>query len=240
MERIDKLLALQLSISRKEAAALVRQGAVTAGGQQVKNAAEKVDPAAVCVRGASIHYTPFLYLLLDKPAGVLTAARDKRAKTVFDCIDPHLLRRGVQPVGRLDKDTTGLLLLTDNGALAHRLLSPKCHVEKRYLARLASMPPADTPARFAKGLVLDDGPCLPAGFSLRETGEHPLCEITLHEGRFHQVKRMCAAVGAPVLSLRRIGFGPLSLPDLPSPAACRRLSSDEISELENLESVRRI
>lgn len=151
MERIDKLLALQLSISRKEAAALVRQGAVTAGGRQVKNAAEKVDPAAVCVRGASIHYTPFLYLLLDKPAGVLTAARDKRAKTVFDCIDPHLLRRGVQPVGRLDKDTTGLLLLTDNGALAHRLLSPKCHVEKRYLARLASMPPRRYPRALCKG-----------------------------------------------------------------------------------------
>lgn len=227
MERLDKLLALQLHLTRKEAAALVRSGAVCVTGAPAHSPAEKVDPASVTVRGEPLGYTAHVYLMLYKPAGVLTAARDKKQRTVFDCIDPALLRRGVQPVGRLDKDTTGLLLLTDDGPLAHRLLSPKHHVWKVYRARLSQAPAPDAAERFAAGLMLEDGPCLPAQLACVEQGAQPVYEIALQEGRFHQVKRMCMAVGAEVLALKRIAFGPLRLDPALPPGGCRPLTRDE-------------
>ncbi len=231
MVRLDKLLALQLHLTRREAAALVRSGAVCVAGTPVHSPAEKVDPASVTVRGEPLGYTAHVYLMLYKPAGVLTAARDKKQPTVFDCIDPALLRRGVQPVGRLDKDTTGLLLLTDDGPLAHRLLSPKHHVWKVYRARLTQAPAPDAAKQFADGLMLEDGPCLPARLRCVDAGAQPLYEIALCEGRFHQVKRMCRAVGAEVLALKRVAFGPLRLDPALPPGGCRPLTPDEQAAL---------
>lgn len=230
-ERLDKLVALQLRLSRKEAAALVRGGAVHVDGAPARDPARRADPAAVTVRGQPLGYRAFVYLMLHKPAGVLTAARDRKQPTVLDCIDPALLRRGVQPVGRLDKDTTGLLLLTDNGQLAHRLLSPRHHVWKVYRARLSNAPAPDAAGRFAAGLALEDFTCLPARLRLVEPGAQPVWEVSLREGRFHQVKRMCAAVGAQVVALERVAFGPLRLDPALRPGECRPLTPDEQARL---------
>ncbi|WOC32429.1 MULTISPECIES: pseudouridine synthase [Caproicibacterium] len=225
--RLDKLLALQTGMTRREAAACVRQGAACLQGQPVRNPAQRVDPRAVTLNGKNLGYEEFVYLLMHKPAGVLTAARDKKQPTVLELVPQELYRRGVQPVGRLDKDTTGLLLLTDDGALAHRLLSPQHHVWKTYLARLSAPPCPGAEERFAAGVVLPDFTCLPAKLTLVQDGSCPVYEVRVHEGKYHQVKRMFLAQGCEVLALQRVGFGPLRLPaDLP-PGRVRPLLPEE-------------
>ena len=167
--------------------------------------------------------------MLHKPAGVLTATEDRKQPTVLDLLPPELRRIGLAPVGRLDKDTEGLLLLTNDGELAHRLLSPKYHVEKRYFARVdGELSAADTEA-FARGMTLGDGlECLPAGL---EVLPDRVCIVTLREGKFHQVKRMLAARGAPVLYLKRLSMGPLTLDDSLAAGAYRLLRAEEILAL---------
>ena len=172
----------------------------------------------------------YTYVLLHKPAGVLTATEDRRQPTVLELLPPELRRIDLAPVGRLDKDTEGLLLLTNDGELTHRLLSPRYHVDKRYLARVdGDLSPADVSA-FAAGMTLPDGlVCLPAGLELLP--QPCTCIVTLREGKFHQVKRMLAACGAPVLYLKRLSMGPLTLPDDLPPGAYRLLTDEEISAL---------
>ncbi|HCA70987.1 MAG TPA: 16S rRNA pseudouridine(516) synthase [Ruminococcaceae bacterium] len=225
--RLDKLLALQTGISRREAAVLVRQGAACLCGQPLYDPAQKVDPNHVTLQGKPIGYQKFVYLMMHKPAGVLTAAKDTKQQTVMDLVPPKLLRRGIQPVGRLDKDTTGLLLLTDNGMLAHQLLSPQHHVWKTYRARLSCPLPSGAEKQFAKGLELSDFVCLPAKLCLLEDGAAPLYEIQIREGKYHQVKRMFAAAGSHVTALCRTGFGKLCLPENLPEGSCRSLTAEE-------------
>lgn len=193
MERLDKLLAGTGKWSRREVKALVRQGLVRVDGRLAASAEDKLDPAAaiITVAGETISLCRFTYVMLHKPAGVLTATEDRKQPTVLDLLPPELRRIGLAPVGRLDKDTEGLLLLTNDGELAHRLLSPRYHVDKRYLARVdGELSAADTEA-FARGMTLGDGlECLPAGL---EVLPDRVCIVTLREGKFHQVKRMLAA-----------------------------------------------
>ncbi len=231
MERLDKLLAGTGKWSRREVKALVRQGLVRVDGRLAASAEDKLDPAAaiVTVAGETISLCRFTYVMLHKPAGVLTATEDRKQPTVLDLLPPELRRIGLAPVGRLDKDTEGLLLLTNDGELAHRLLSPKYHVDKRYLARVdGELSAADTEA-FARGMTLGDGlECLPAGL---EVLPDRVCIVTLREGKFHQVKRMLAARGAPVLYLKRLSMGPLTLDDSLAAGAYRLLRAEEISAL---------
>lgn len=231
MERLDKLLAGTGKWSRREVKALVRQGLVRVDGRLAASAEDKLDPAAaiITVAGETIALHRFTYVLLHKPAGVLTATEDRKQPTVLDLLPPELCRIGLAPVGRLDKDTEGLLLLTNDGELAHRLLSPKYHVDKRYLARVdGELSAADTEA-FARGMTLGDGlECLPAGL---EVLPDRVCIVTLREGKFHQVKRMLAARGAPVLYLKRLSMGPLTLDDSLAAGAYRLLRAEEISAL---------
>ncbi len=231
MERLDKLLAGTGKWSRREVKALVRQGLVRVDGQLAASAEDKLDPAAaiITVAGETISLRRFTYVMLHKPAGVLTATEDRKQPTVLDLLPPELRRIGLAPVGRLDKDTEGLLLLTNDGELAHRLLSPKYHVEKRYFARVdGELSAADTEA-FARGMTLGDGlECLPAGL---EVLPDRVCIVTLREGKFHQVKRMLAARGAPVLYLKRLSMGPLTLDDSLAAGAYRLLRAEEISAL---------
>lgn len=231
MERLDKLLAGTGKWSRREVKALVRQGLVRVDGRLAASAEDKLDPAAaiVTVAGETISLCRFTYVMLHKPAGVLTATEDRKQPTVLDLLPPELRRIGLAPVGRLDKDTEGLLLLTNDGELAHRLLSPKYHVEKRYLARVdGELSAADTEA-FARGMTLGDGlECLPAGL---EVLPDRVCIVTLREGKFHQVKRMLAARGAPVLYLKRLSMGPLTLDDSLAAGAYRLLRAEEILAL---------
>lgn len=231
MERLDKLLAGTGKWSRREVKALVRQGLVRVDGRLAASAEDKLDPAAaiITVAGETISLCRFTYVMLHKPAGVLTATEDRKQPTVLDLLPPELRRIGLAPVGRLDKDTEGLLLLTNDGELAHRLLSPKYHVDKRYLARVdGELSAADVEA-FACGMTLGGGlECLPAGLELLPGHA---CIVTLREGKFHQVKRMLAARGAPVLYLKRLSMGPLTLDDSLAAGAYRLLRAEEILAL---------
>ena len=224
MERLDKLLAGTGKWSRREVKALV-------DGRLAASAEDKLDPAAaiITVAGETISLCRFTYVMLHKPAGVLTATEDRKQPTVLDLLPPELRRIGLAPVGRLDKDTEGLLLLTNDGELAHRLLSPKYHVDKRYLARVDGELSAADAEAFARGMTLGDGlECLPAGL---EVLPDRVCVVTLREGKFHQVKRMLAARGAPVLYLKRLSMGPLTLDDSLAAGAYRLLRAEEISAL---------
>lgn len=231
MERLDKLLAGTGKWSRREVKALVRQGLVRVDGRLAASAEDKLDPAAaiITVAGETVALHRFTYVMLHKPAGVLTATEDRKQPTVLDLLPPELRRIGLAPVGRLDKDTEGLLLLTNDGELAHRLLSPKYHVDKRYLARVDGELSAADAEAFARGMTLGDGlECLPAGLELLPGRA---CIVTLREGKFHQVKRMLAARGAPVLYLKRLSMGPLVLEDSLAAGAYRLLRAEEISAL---------
>lgn len=231
MERLDKLLAGTGKWSRREVKALVRQGLVRVDGRLAASAEDKLDPAVavVTVAGETVALHRFTYVLLHKPAGVLTATEDRKQPAVLDLLPPELRRIGLAPVGRLDKDTEGLLLLTNDGELAHRLLSPKYHVEKRYFARVDGELSAADAEAFARGMTLGDGlECLPAGL---EVLPDRVCIVTLREGKFHQVKRMLAARGAPVLYLKRLSMGPLTLDDSLAAGAYRLLRAEEISAL---------
>ncbi len=231
MERLDKIIANRGAASRREVKDLVRQGRVLVNGVPASAPDMKVaaETAVITVDGVTLSAERYLYLLLHKPAGVLTATEDKRQPTVLDLIPETYRRRDLAPVGRLDKDTEGLLLLTDDGELTHRLLSPKYHVDKVYYARVDGVPDAADAAAFAAGLLLGDGlQCLPAKLELLG-GD--VCLVTLREGKFHQVKRMLASRGKPVLYLKRLAMGPLTLEDTLPAGQCRPLTEEEISAL---------
>lgn len=230
MERLDKLLAATGKWSRKEAKALIKAGRVRVEDRLPKGPEDKVEEGSlVTVDGKPIFTEKYVYLMLHKPAGVISATQDAKEKTVLDLLPKDLRRKDLFPVGRLDKDTEGLLLLTDDGELAHRLLSPKHHVDKRYYARVdGALGPEDV-AAFALGMTLGDGlECLPAGLEPLEPGA---CIVTLREGKFHQVKRMLAARGAPVLYLKRLSMGPLVLDEALPVGAFRELTAAETATL---------
>lgn len=231
MERLDKVLAGTGRWSRREVKLLVRQGLVRLNGAAACSAEEKCDPetAVITVNGETVVLRRFTYVLLHKPGGVLTATEDRRQETVMELLPQELRRVGLAPVGRLDKDTEGLLLLTNDGELTHRLLSPKYHVDKRYFARVDGHLTAAYAEAFAKGMTLGDGlKCLPARLEiLPDNG----CIVTVREGKFHQVKRMLASCGAPVVYLKRLSMGPLVLGDELGRGEHRMLREEEVAAL---------
>lgn len=237
LQRLDKIIASTGKWSRREVRELVRRGQVLVNGVPARSAEEKADPetAEITVGGQPLGYRRFTWLMLNKPAGVLSATEDGRGKTVLDLLPRELQRQGLFPVGRLDKDTVGLLLLTNEGGLAHALLSPKRHVDKVYYARAAGrLTEADCRA-FAAGLRLEDGQtCLPAVLEILTAGEISEVRVTLREGKFHQVKRMLAARGAPVAYLERVQMGNLPLDRSLGPGDFRFLTE---AELENLRAL---
>ena len=231
MERLDKVLAGTGRWSRREVKLLVRQGLVRLNGAAAVSAEEKCDPetAVITVNGETVVLRRFTYVLLHKPGGVLTATEDRRQETVMELLPQELRRVGLAPVGRLDKDTEGLLLLTNDGELTHRLLSPKYHVDKRYFARVDGHLTAAHAEAFAKGMTLGDGlKCLPARLEiLPDNG----CIVTVREGKFHQVKRMLVSCGAPVVYLKRLSMGPLVLGDELGRGEHRMLREEKVAAL---------
>ena len=232
IERLDKFLAAQGKGTRKEVGRLIRSGAVAVDGVPVRDPASKVDPSrqTVAVGGNPILWQEHLYIMMNKPAGVLSATEDRRQKTVLDLLPEDLRRRGLFPAGRLDKDTTGLLLITDDGDLAHRMLSPKKHVYKLYQARLdAPVTPEDVRA-FEEGVRWGEEVYAPARLWAGE--EDPFVAFAqVHEGRFHQVKRMFQARGKTVLSLKRLKIGGLSLDSTLQEGECRLLAPEEVCQI---------
>lgn len=232
MERIDKILANTGRWSRKEAAELIRAGRVTADGAVVERREEKFGPGvSLRVDGEAVSTETYTYLMLHKPAGLVSATQDPREKTVVSLLPEHLQRIGLFPAGRLDKDTVGLLLLTNDGPLAHALLAPKNHVDKTYLVRVeGELNGADATA-FRAGVTLSDGyRCLPAELEPLGPSE---AKVTLQEGKYHQIKRMCAARGKPVVFLKRLTFGPLALDEALGPGQWRPLTGEELAALRS-------
>lgn len=226
MERLDKVLAATGKWSRKEAKALIKSGRVKVQGALPKGPEDKVDEGTeVTVDGAPIRTEKYVYLMLHKPAGVISSTEDPREKTVLTLLPQELRRIGLFPVGRLDKDTEGLLLLTNDGPLAHALLAPGKHVDKVYYAEVdGTLDEADA-AAFQGGMVLGDGTaCLPARLEILPEGGRGL--VTLREGKYHQVKRMLAARGKPVVYLKRLTMGPLVL-DRALPAGKWRMLTEQ-------------
>ena len=225
--RLDKLIADSGVASRSEAKAMIRAGRVSVDGRAAMSAEEKLDgdSVTICIDGQPINCSRFRYILMYKPNGVLSATEDSNQQTVVDLLPKELQRLGLFPVGRLDKDTTGLLILTNDGDYAHRVISPKHHVAKRYRAAVDGvLDEADIEA-FARGLTLADGlECLPAELCI----ERPSVGlVTVYEGKYHQVKRMFASRGKPVTALHRLSTGALTLDEGMKDGQFRELSARE-------------
>ncbi|RHB51695.1 pseudouridine synthase [Exiguobacterium sp. AM39-5BH] len=230
--RIDKLLANMGYGSRKDVKILLKQGVVRVDDQPVKDAKRQVnlETERVTVHGEVVEYKPFVYLMMNKPKGVISATEDKVESTVIDLIDPSYAHYELFPVGRLDKDTTGLLLLTNDGAFNHALMSPRKHVDKVYVAEVDGEMTTDDVRRFAEGVELEDGyTTKPARLELiSKSGRRSTVRLTLSEGKYHQVKRMIAAVGKHVERLERVQIGALELDPTLEPGSYRELSEEEV------------
>ena len=239
MMRLDKYLAERTGMTRSESRKAITKGRVMVAGKICRKADTQLDETAaqIALDGAPLagEYKKYVYIMLNKPAGVLTATRDPRKPTVVDAMPEDWKRRGLFPVGRLDKDTEGLLLLTNEGGLAPYLLSPKHHVDKVYYARTAGCLTEEDCRAFAAGMTLGGGlECLPAGLEILSAGpEGSEGLVTLREGKFHQVKRMLAARGKPVLYLKRVRMGNLPLDPALEPGTYRYLTEDEVESLRN-------
>lgn len=232
--RLDKFFSEQGILSRKEVKPLIKKGFIKVNQQAAQKAEQKIDTQQdkIFLYNKEIVYKPFLYLMLNKPKGVVSATDDKINKTVLDLVPPHLYREGMFPAGRLDKDTTGFVLLTNDGDFAHRMLSPKSHIEKEYLVRLdAPVLEADR-KRLEQGIVLADGyQCLPCKLTLIEDSATPVFSVTLWEGKYHQIKRMFGVVGCGVNELKRVRLGDVELDKTLPEGACREMLHKEVENI---------
>ncbi|MBW9307554.1 pseudouridine synthase [Lactobacillus delbrueckii] len=239
MLRLDKFLANMKVGSRSQVHEIIKAGQVTVNGKVCRSAKQKVkEDAEVLVNGQAVVYQQYHYFLLNKPAGVLSATEDSRQKTVLDLLKDQDRYQKIAPVGRLDKDTTGLLLLTNDGQLAHQLLAPEYHVPKTYYALLAGVADEETAKAIAAGLTLKDGTELKPGqlkiLRQDKDQEQSEIEIAITEGKYHQVKRMFASQGMKVLKLKRLSMGPLTLPADLAPGSYRPLTEEELAALKQV------
>ena len=235
MVRLDKYLADMGKGTRTEVKKYIRSGRVRVDGEVALRPDAKISSdQIVSLDDQQIIYEQYQYYLMHKPAGVISASEDKRQQTVVDLISERG-RREFFPVGRLDKDTTGLLLITDDGPLAHKLLSPRHHVIKTYQAEVDGLLTEDDIKCFQEGIqITQEWTTLPAKLVILHAGRHSLAQVSIYEGKFHQIKRMFEAVGKPVLSLCRIAMGPLSLPAELLPGQYRTLTDEEYNALMKL------
>ena len=232
--RLDKLLSNMGYGTRKEVKQLMKKGAVRVNAVPVKDAALHVDTEKdeVTILGEKVVYKEFMYLMMNKPQGVLSATEDKRDQTVIDLLDAEYNIFELFPVGRLDKDTEGFLLLTNDGKLAHNLLSPKKGVPKTYYAHIDGVVTEEDTERFLEGVILDDGyETKPGNLRILKSAAISEIELTITEGKFHQVKRMFEAVDKTVVYLKRLSMGPLLLDESLSLGSYRELTEEELNQL---------
>lgn len=231
MERIDKIIASQGQYSRKEVKALIAKRRIAVDGRVVSSSSEKADPMTMLltVDGKPLEFKRNLYLVLNKPKGYVSATEDREHPTVLELVPQEYRGRDLFPAGRLDRDTTGLMIITDDGVLAHNILAPKKHVPKRYHVELDIPVTEEMRLGFSEGVMLNDGVCKAA--DLIKTGEKT-AEVTLREGRYHQIKRMFGCFGAEVVELKRFGMGRLTLPEDLAEGECREMSKEELALLQ--------
>ncbi len=233
-ERLDKIIAAQGRLSRKEVKKLIQKKLVSVNHQTVTDPGFKLDPQIdpIEVQGTPLHYQAKLYIMLHKPAGIVSASRDHSAKTVLDLLPPDLRRKKLFPAGRLDKDTTGLMLITDDGDFAHNILSPRKHVTKTYEATL-DQPLTDAIVEaFARGITLADGECcLPAQLYALDPDRPERVGVQIKEGKYHQIKRMFHVFHREVLTLKRVQIGNLALDPALREGECRMLAPEEVQRI---------
>lgn len=235
LQRLDKLICSQGAYTRKQAQQFIKDGLVRVDGRIVRDRGHHIDPdkSIVELNGEPFCIERFVYLMLNKPKGVVSATNDRNVRTVIDLVSDEYKRRNLFPAGRLDITTTGFVLITDDGDFAHRILSPKNHIEKTYEARLAQPISDEEMKMVADGITLGDGTeCLPAKLCRLEDGENPLIEIKICEGKYHQIKRMFAAAGNGVIELKRTKMGNLPLDDSLPEGECRKLDEKEVAMIE--------
>jgi 16S rRNA pseudouridine516 synthase len=232
--RIDKYISSQRNdLSRSDVKKLLRAGRVTLNGETVRSPETKTDPstARVCVDGEEIGYKEHVYIMLNKPQGYVCSTKKGPSPTVLELVPDNLRRKGLFPAGRLDKDTEGFVLITDDGELAHNMLSPSRHVPKTYFVRLEKPCEPQYEKIFADGMTIDGGEkCLPAEYS-PDPNDQCACTLVLHEGKFHQVKRMFAAVGNKVTFLKRVRIGNLDLDENLPLGECLEIMHKDVEKL---------
>lgn len=212
--RLDKFFSSQNIASRKEVKNMIKQGLISVNDNKKLKPEQKIDTEEdiIKINEDIINYKKYIYLMLNKPKGVVSATNDNNHKTVLDLVPQKFYRPNLFPAGRLDKDTTGFVLITDDGDFAHRILSPKSHVEKMYHAVLDGKITQSQIEMFENGIVLEDGyKCLPAKIKVLKDDIHPLIEIVICEGKYHQIKRMAIAIGRKVIELKRVKIGTLKM-----------------------------
>jgi 16S rRNA pseudouridine516 synthase len=238
LERIDKVLSNAGCGSRRDVKGLIKDGAVKVDGKIIKDSGMLVDPyiSKIDISGETLEYKRYIYLMLNKPAGVVSATSDNYDKTVIDLLKDEDKNFEPSPVGRLDKDTVGLLLITNDGDLNHRLISPKWHVDKVYYAEINKEVSKENIDAFREGIILDDGyKCLAAKLEIIENkNEASKVYVTIHEGKFHQVKRMFEAIEKKVVYLKRIKIGQIALDESLDEGKYRELSKEEIEILKSI------
>lgn len=228
--RIDKYICDCLNITRTQAKNKIAKGEVSADGSLVRSSSFQIDEntAVITVGGVPVNYSKYFYIMMNKPAGVLSASADKRCKTAIDLLDDKDKRDDLFIAGRLDKDTTGLLIITNDGDFAHNILSPKKHVFKTYIAELEKDILDNYAEEFEKGIVLADGyTCKSAAFTKIDNRK---CKLEIREGKFHQIKRMFAALDNRVVSLKRIKMGTLLLDNSLGMGEYRHFNDNEMME----------
>lgn len=238
MERLDKVLANMGYGTRKEVKALVKNLEVEVDGRIVKDSSMQVDPesSTIKVSGEILEFRKYIYIVMNKPDGVVSATFDNYDETVIDLLDIEYQAFKPFPVGRLDKDTVGLLIITNDGELNHRLTSPKWHVDKVYYAEIDKPVDENDVRAFEKGITLDDGyECLPAKLKINEsTNDGSRVMVTIHEGKYHQVRRMFESVNKKVVYLKRVSFGPITLDEKLEEGNYRELTEDELDKLKQI------
>lgn len=229
MERIDKIIATQTEYSRKDVKKMISQKKIEVDGKIIKSADEKINENAVIkISGKELNIKKNIYLILNKPKGYISATEDKNMKTVLDLVPEKYQHRALFPAGRLDKDTTGMMIITDDGKFAHNILSPKKHIKKKYNVTIDIPVTKEMITGFERGIQLNDGECKKA--LLEITGEYT-ADVTITEGRYHQIKRMFGCYGAKVIELNRVQMGEFILPSNLKLGQCREITVKEIEQI---------
>ena len=237
LQRLDKILSNMGFGSRKEVKALIKSGCVEIDDEVIKEAEEKIDAEHQIIRvnGKILNYRKHVYILMNKPQDVISATEDARCETVLELLDGEYSNYQLGPVGRLDKDTEGLMLLTNDGKLSHGLTSPKRGIPKIYYAEISGTVDNEDVAAFKEGIVLEDGyKTLPADLEVIEKAEFSKIRLTIYEGKFHQVKRMFEAVDKKVVYLKRLSIGTLELDESLKPSQYRELTDEDLKDLVQL------
>jgi len=234
-ERLDKVISNLGIGSRKDVKILIKQGLVSINGSIAKDPGLQINPAIsiIVIDGKQLTYKEHIYIMMNKPQGVISATYDGRHKTVINLLPPAYANIELFPAGRLDIDTEGFILLTNDGDFAHEILAPKKHIPKTYFARVDGKVEENDVKKFKEGIIIDDGyKCLPAELSVLKSAEASDIELTIYEGKFHQVKRMFEAIGKTVTYLKRTAMGGLKLDETLELGECREITDEELKQIK--------